>query len=233
MNNASLGLILLAGGKGERMKTTTPKQFLLIEGKPIARYSFDIFLKLPFLSEIVVVCDPKFHYLFQQTSQKIGVHFANPGLRRQDSVWNGLNALQSDCQYVGIHDAARPLIDLALCQRVLQAALENDASAPGLPAKNTIKSVDQSGFVINTLERSHLWEIQTPQFIKRDLIQKGFDFVNQHQLDVTDDVSLIEHLKLPVKIVEGDPHNIKITTQEDLVIAKQWISQKEEDDARE
>lgn len=229
--NRSISILLLAGGKGERMKTTTPKQFLLIEGKPVARYSFDVFTTLPQLAEIIVICDPKFRHFFQQGSSKLLITFAEPGKRRQDSVYNGLKAMTQPCEFIGIHDAARPLINLKLCQRVLKAAQETGAAAPGLPAKQTIKEVDSSGLVIKTLQRAHLWEIQTPQFMELTSFQKAFEYVLQNQLEVTDDVSIMELSKLPVKIEEGDPHNIKITTPEDFAIVKHWISQMEREEA--
>lgn len=216
----NLGVILLAGGMGTRMDSPVPKQFLLLEGKIIARYSFDLFLALPEIREIVVVCDPKYRHHFtlnNETPTSTPVLFALPGERRQDSVFNGLQQLSSEL--ICIHDAARPLINNDLIRRTLIAATQHGAAAAGMPVKFTIKEIDSEGFVTKTPPRAHLWEIQTPQTITVDLLRQGFVLANKNKLTVTDDVSLIELLNHPVQIVEGSYSNLKITTPEDIPLA--------------
>ncbi|EFB42233.1 MULTISPECIES: 2-C-methyl-D-erythritol 4-phosphate cytidylyltransferase [Parachlamydia] len=222
----TVSVILLAGGIGARMRQNLPKQFLPLVEKPVAFYSLECFMELSEVGEIVVVCDPAYHALFADYTQDTRVHFALPGVRRQDSVWSGLQAIKQASQIVCIHDAARPFIDHALIKRVLSAASEHGAATVGMPIKFTLKQSTATGFVDKTLDRSLLWEIQTPQAVDFHLLYQGFDKVHQMGIDVTDDVSIIELLEKPVKLVEGDYANLKITTPEDMVVAEQWLAKK-------
>lgn len=216
-------VVLLAGGTGSRIPSSIPKQFLLLKNKPIALHSFDIFSSMLEINEIVVVCADEYqHYFSSQNQSKIDqtkITFAKPGNRRQDSVFNGLMAITTHPNLVCVHDSARPLIDVPLVQRVLTAAKESGAAAVGMPLKYTVKQCNALGLVINTPDRTSLWEIQTPQVIEFSLLHRAFLHAQEHSLDVTDDVSLIEQLGLPVQIVQGSYRNIKITTPEDLTIA--------------
>lgn len=215
-----VSVILLCGGQGSRMNTATPKQFLAINQKMIARYSFDVFKDMPEIAEIVVVCDLPYRHHFSMDKLSIPLNFAAPGARRQDSVFNGLNALKKNPALVCIHDAARPFINSQLVQRVIHAAKEHGAATAGMPVKFTIKEHDGNLFVKNTPDRSKYWEIQTPQIIRTEMLKQGFEYITNNNLDVTDDVSLVEYLGYPVKLVEGSYTNIKITTPEDLSFAE-------------
>lgn len=220
-NNRKISAILLAGGTGSRMQLQIPKQYLPIGNKPVALYSFEVFLNLPEIQEIIVVCAKEYQTLFQ-TDQK-QVVFAEPGERRQDSVFNGLQAVQKDSEFVCIHDSARPHITPELVRRVLEAGLMYGAATVGVQARSTIKECNEFAFVKHTPDRSRIWEIQTPQVLRVSLLREGFKHINKKNLTVTDDVSIVEHLKYPVKLVEGDIRNLKITTQEDLLIAEQFL----------
>lgn len=214
--NQQISVILLCGGQGVRMQTVTPKQFLSIQGKLIAHYSFDLFKSMPEVAEIVIVCEESFRHLFPKDLCTIPVSFAPPGARRQDSVYNGLQALQTKASFVCIHDSARPCINPSLVQRVIHAAIEHGAATAGMPLKFTLKEHDGQQFVKQTPDRSKYWEIQTPQIIRKEVLMNGFDYVQKNNLDVTDDVSLAELMGHPVKLVEGDYTNIKVTTPDDL-----------------
>lgn len=216
----AISVILLAGGVGTRMQSKLPKQFLSLKNRPIAHYSLNVFLSMPEVVEIVVVCAPEYRSIF--THDKI--IFALPGLRRQDSVFNGLEKISSQENLVCIHDSARPLIDLSLVQRVCRAAEEHGAAVCGVPIKHTIKEVDKLGFVQATPDRSRYWEIQTPQVIRAHLLRRGFDLARQTHLTVTDDAALVELLGKPVKLVEGSYLNIKITTSDDLHTAESLLN---------
>lgn len=213
-------VILLAGGIGTRMQSIAPKQFLNLNEKPIVCYSFELFLNMPEVDEIIVVCMPDFRNFFSTTSTK-PILFALPGKRRQDSVYNGLK--ESTKEIICIHDAARPFIDRDLVLRVLEAGKKYGAATVGMPVKFTIKESDSQNFVINTPDRSKIWEIQTPQVLERQTIFKGFEYANSYGLTVTDDVSLAELIKKPVKLVEGSHTNLKITIPADLTIANHLL----------
>lgn len=209
--------ILLAGGSGLRMQSNTPKQFLELDEKPVALYSFQLFLDMPEIDEIVVVCLEDFKELFQSANSSKPVVFALPGERRQDSVYNGLQAASH--KIVCIHDAARPFIDKTLVSRVLEAGKEFGAAAVGMPVKFTVKEIDEHNFVRNTPDRANIWEIQTPQVLQRAILEEGFAYTNQHKITVTDDVSLAELVGKRVKLVEGAHTNLKMTVPNDLAIA--------------
>lgn len=210
-----LGVILVAGGTGTRMGSSLPKQYLPLAEKPLAQHSLDLFLQLEELKELVVVCAPEYQSSF--TGQ---IRFALPGNLRQDSVWNGLQQLNPAIDWVCIHDAARPLITLSLIRKVLQEAKITGAATLAMPLKFTVKKGSEDHLVEETPNRSTLWEIQTPQVLRRDWLEQGFAYARTHNQIVTDDVSLIEPLGFPVKLVKGCYTNLKITTPEDLVLAE-------------
>jgi 2-C-methyl-D-erythritol 4-phosphate cytidylyltransferase len=216
----SISLILLAGGSGTRMREATPKQFLPLCGKPIVHYSLDIFLKIPEIKEIIVVAAPPFRSLFS------GVKFADPGDRRQDSVFNGLQQVNPTHEWVMTHDAARPLFTLEMVQELICVGKETGAATLAVPLKPTIKERDVQGYIEKTLNRAKLVEIQTPQFLARETFMKGFRKIASENIEVTDDTSIAELLQLPVKVVMGCYSNIKITTPEDLWIAESFLSKK-------
>ncbi|CAK9137430.1 unnamed protein product [Ilex paraguariensis] len=221
----SVSVILLAGGKGKRMGASMPKQYLPLLGQPIAMYSFYTLSSMPEVKEIVVVCDPSYVDIFEDTKEKIEVDlkFALPGKERQDSVYSGLQAVDLNSELVCIHDSARPLVSSADVKKVLKDGWQIGAAVLGVPAKATIKVVNSESFVVRTLDRKTLWEMQTPQVIKPDLLKRGFELVNRECLEVTDDVSIVEHLKHPVYITEGSYTNIKVTTPDDLVLAERIL----------
>lgn len=222
--NKPFSVIFLAGGIGARMGADIPKQYLKLQNKPVALHSFDIFYCIEEVKEIVVVCDEKYQTIFKDYDSS-RIRFAPSGYRRQDSLYNGIEALRETdpLDLVCIHDSARPLIDVELVRRVVNMADQWEAAVAGVQVKSTIKLCDASQLVINTLDRSHLWEIQTPQVIRFNLLQEGIKLALDLNLSVTDDVSLIELLGKPVKVVEGSYANIKITTPEDIILINQLI----------
>nr|AFM93780.1 plastid 2-C-methyl-D-erythritol 4-phosphate cytidylyltransferase [Picrorhiza kurrooa] len=222
----SVSVVLLAGGKGKRMGASMPKQYLPLLGQPIALYSFYTFSKMPEVKEIVVVCDPSYQDIFEDAKDNIQVDlkFALPGKERQDSVYSGLEAIDSNSELVCVHDSARPLVLTEDVAKVLKDGWLIGAAVVGVPAKATIKEANTESFVVKTLDRKTLWEMQTPQVIKPDLLKKGFEHVNREGLEVTDDVSIVEHLKHPVYITEGSYTNIEVTTPDDLLLAERILN---------
>ncbi len=217
----SFSLVLLAGGIGTRMGSPIPKQFLTLQDKPLALHSLDVFVAMPELDEIIIVCDPDYRHHFGPYEDRINLRYALPGKRRQDSVFNGIELLEGN-PLVCIHDSARPLITEELVRKTILVANEHDAAVIGVKAKATIKRCDADGFVVETPSRDHLWEVQTPQVVRLQLLKEGFQAASGRT--VTDDVSLIELLGKPVKMVEGAYTNIKVTTADDLIIAEKYLS---------
>ncbi|KAJ1427081.1 Nucleotide-diphospho-sugar transferase [Sesbania bispinosa] len=234
VRDRSVSVVLLAGGKGKRMGASMPKQYLPLLGQPIALYSFYIFSHMVEVKEIIVVCDPSYKDIFEDAkgNYQAELKFALPGKERQDSVYNGLQeygyekpdimanekessltcvwAVDSNSELVCVHDSARPLVLSGDVKKVLKDGLLNGAAVLGVPVKATIKEANSESFVVRTLDRKTLWEMQTPQVIKPELLRKGFELVNREGLEVTDDVSIVEHLKHPVYITEGSYTNIKV-----------------------
>jgi len=233
--DGSVSVVLLAGGVGKRMGAAIPKQYLELKGQPIATYSLATFASMRQVGEIVIVCDPSWRYIFEErlaqlTSSSNGsklpsIHWALPGAERQDSVCNGLQQVRSEAQIVAVHDSARPMITTDDAARCMLDGLVVGAAVLGVPVKPTIKEVDADMNVIKTLNRSKLWEVQTPQCIRPDLLREGFRLVKQQGLEVTDDVSIIEAMGLPVKITAGSYTNIKVTTPDDMSVAEKFLDE--------
>jgi 2-C-methyl-D-erythritol 4-phosphate cytidylyltransferase len=226
---SDVGIVLLAGGTGSRMKSSMPKQFLPLAGKPILHHSIDLFLQqIPF-DHVVLVIDPLYQPEYQPMINKYKgrLSFANPGKERQGSVENGLNQLiqvsadQQNCKFVAIHDSARPLVTIPEVMNVIRDARTTGAAVLGVPCKATIKeSADGGQFVLRTIPRERLYEVHTPQVIRIDLLQSGFEQVAKNNWQVTDDVSIVEQMEQPVKLTRGEYTNLKITTPEDMEVAE-------------
>jgi len=178
-----------------------------------------------------VVCDPSYKDIFEDAKgdYQAELKFALPGKERQDSVYNGFQAVDPNSELVCIHDSARPLVLSADVKKVLKDGLLNGAAVLGVPVKATIKEANRESFVVKTLDRKTLWEMQTPQVIKPELLRKGFELVNREGLEVTDDVSIVEHLKHPVYITQGSYTNIKVTTPDDMLLAERILNINDED----
>jgi len=232
-----VGFVLLAGGTGSRMKASMPKQYLPLRGVPVLHHSLDLFLEKlvdhcnsngdaspP--ENVVLVMDPKYQPEYQSIVDRYPgrLEFANPGVERQGSVESGLNKLvemsKGKCQFVAVHDSARPLVTIEEVCNVIGDAKEHGAAVLGVPCKATIKESEDGSFVQRTIDRSKLWEVHTPQVIRIDSLLKGFKKVAEENLEVTDDVSVIEQLGEPVKLTRGEYTNLKITTPEDMDVAE-------------
>lgn len=207
--------ILLAGGSGTRFGAPVPKQFIPLNGKIVARHSFDRLVEMKEIDAVVVVCPTFYRSLFPSLTP---VFFADPGERRQDSVFNGLQQVPKETEIVLIHDGARPLADVHLFQETIQAAKEHGAAAVGSPLSSTVKRVDENGRVIETLDRTRTWEIQTPQALNITLLRLGLLKAEEKKLTLTDDTALAELMEAPVQLVKGPATNLKITHPQDLLI---------------
>ncbi|MDD6326032.1 MAG: 2-C-methyl-D-erythritol 4-phosphate cytidylyltransferase [Lachnospiraceae bacterium] len=223
--------IVLAGGSGSRMKSKVKKQYLQMGDYPVLWYSLAVLEKSSRIDEIVLVCgkgeQEQCRSLFVDTYgfQKI-VKVVEGGKERYHSVYEGLKAAKG-CDYVLIHDGARPFLDEEMLVRLTAALPIWNACVVGMPVKDTIKLADpDTGCVQATPDRSLLWTIQTPQAFRYDLIRSAYDTLIQEESagtltqKVTDDAMVAERAGASVKLIEGSYNNIKITTPEDLVFAR-------------
>jgi 2-C-methyl-D-erythritol 4-phosphate cytidylyltransferase len=217
-----LSAIILAAGQSRRLKTALSKPLVKIGKMPAIIYSLKALDIHPDIDEIIVVVNVKnqraISRLIRNYSFSKIKSLVLGGRRRQDSVNNGLKMVSENSDWVLIHDSARPFIDRKFITEVIMAAKKTGAAITGVPIKATIKSIKSGGLVDRTLDRSNLWEIQTPQVFKKELILKAYKEFSKR--NVTDDSSLVEKLGKKVKIVPGSYENIKITTKEDLLFAQ-------------
>ncbi|MDD5129650.1 MAG: 2-C-methyl-D-erythritol 4-phosphate cytidylyltransferase [Candidatus Omnitrophica bacterium] len=216
-----LSAIVLAAGQGRRLKAAVPKPLVKIGKLPAIVYSLSTLNKHPGVNEIIVVVNPRSRWAIKQLINKYSFKKVKAlvlgGRRRQDSVYNGLRAANDNSRWVLIHDSARPFIDRGSINRVISAAKKTGSAIVAVKPKATIKSSYRNNIVRQTLDRDTLWEIQTPQVFKKDLILEAYRKYSAS--DVTDDASLVEKLGKQVLLVPGRYENIKITTKEDLLFA--------------
>lgn len=210
------------------MKADRPKQFLQLAGKTVIDHSLELFGQMPEVKELILVLDEQYRGDFEhyQTDLPCDFAFADPGKERQDSVYNGLQKVSKNANLACVHDSARPLVTVDNIRDVLRDAAEHGAAVLGVPSKATIKESADGKFVLRTIPRQRLWEIQTPQVVKPQLLLKGFHKVRNENLAVTDDVSIVEQLGEPVKITPGEYTNIKLTTPEDMNIAESILQER-------
>ncbi len=222
--------IVLAAGRGRRMQSDTPKQYLTLKGKPLLFYALDVFQK-SFVDEIVLVtgedeietCRSRIvePYGFTKVKKIIA-----GGAERYHSVARGLEAIE-DGGYVFIHDGARPFIKEEILERAYQAAVQYGACAVGMPVKDTIKIADDECFSVQTPDRETLWQMQTPQVFETALARRAYGLLMEQEkalmdagVHITDDAMVVETLlHQKVKLVEGAYSNFKITTPEEIKMA--------------
>jgi len=229
-------VLVPAAGMGRRMGTSVNKQYLDLAGRPVLAHTLDLFQQHPAIDSIYPIL-PADEIAFGHTEivARYGIdkvrRIVAGGAERQDSVRNGLTALQEDGalaadDIVLIHDGARPLLDAELIPQIIAAAHQSGACIVAIPAKDTIKQV-QNRQILSTPDRSSLWQAQTPQAFRFELILSANENAEQTGFRGTDDASLVEHLGEPVTLLEGNSRNLKITTPEDLLIAEALLSSKE------
>ena len=217
--------IIVAAGKGIRMKGTMRKQYLDLSGRPVLAHSIMAFDSCTLVAEIYLVvpkedveyCQNKILSLLDLKNQ---INLVHGGAKRQDSVYNGLQAIAKNTDTVVIHDGVRPLIHPEELKECILGSKKYGACILGTPASDTLKRVDKSGIIEATLPRENIWLAQTPQAFQYDLILKAHETARRDGYVGTDDASLVERLGEDVKIINGGRFNIKITKKEDLAVAK-------------
>ena len=222
-------VIIPAAGSGTRMKLNHPKQYHVVAGAPILIHTIKAFLHHPCIATVVVVV-PQDH--LEATVQLLGdfkitseqVRIIAGGIRRQDSVLNGLETLSPQTDIVLVHDGARPMVSEDLITACYQVAKKDGAAIAAVPVKDTLKRSTPEQKVAGTVNREALWQAQTPQAARYELLSQAYK--DNGDADVTDESTLLERAGIPVTLVEGAETNIKITRPEDLILA-QKIMQKQ------
>jgi len=219
-------VVIPAAGKGKRMKAGINKQFIELRNEPVIVRTLKIFEQDDWCSGIILVVNEtereQFRELLERYSIKKVIAMASGGAERQHSVYNGLRAVKNS-EIVLIHDGARPFVTIEKIHELVQAAKKNGAAIVAVPVKDTIKKVYDS-YVDETVERSSLWAVQTPQAFRVSLILKAHERALLEGYIGTDDASLIERLGGKVQVIEGDYRNIKLTTPDDLLFAEAILS---------
>ncbi len=223
--------IIVAAGKGTRMHNVQRKQYLSLAGLPILTRTLVVFDKCDLVEQIVLVIpQDDINFCHKNVLKPAGltgkIILAAGGERRQDSVFSGLKAVDPGCSIVVIHDGVRPFLRNAQLIRCIEGALESGACILGVPAYETLKQVNASDHIVGTLQRDDVWLAQTPQAFRYDLICKAHDRARMEGYAATDDASLVERLGHAVKIITGSRDNIKITTREDLEMARGLVQAK-------
>ena len=247
--------IVLAGGKGTRMNSEIPKQFIVVGGKPLISYSLDVFEESPFIDAIIIVTSQDYTGYMKalvKEAKPNAIHslrhfqiraVADRGKERYDSVHSGLELIQtlmssgagqlsrdeewlSGEDYIFIHDGARPCVTAQIIYNCMQDVMEYKACVAAVPVKDTIKVADKAGMSVNTPDRSTLWQIQTPQVFEAGLIKEAYDRLYNDMTagNITDDAMVVEHyMDRTVKMTMADYKNIKVTTPEDMDIARIFL----------
>jgi 2-C-methyl-D-erythritol 4-phosphate cytidylyltransferase len=221
-----LGVVIVAGGKGTRMKTSDSKQYLPLGDRPIVVHTIQVFEHIPEVAEIILVVGEhditrNQDYVNKYQLSKVK-RIVTGGYQRQQSVSLGLDALSSEVEWVLVHDGVRPFVTADQVRACWHKAMDCDAAVLAVPVKDTIKIANEDGYIISTPPRNSLWTIQTPQAFRLSLLQQAHREATLDHFLGTDDAMLIERMDKQVAIVEGDYYNIKMTTPEDMVWAA-WI----------
>jgi len=218
------GVVIVGAGSSQRMGMD--KVFMPLAKKPLLAWSVDVCQNCELVNQIIIVLNESKLDLGRRLVAERGwskvVEVCPGGDRRQDSVRHGLNRLK-DCDWVVIHDGARPFLTLDLIRDGLEAARATGAAVVAVPVKDTVKLGGSDLMVRGTLNRQELWAVQTPQVFRFDIIAKAHEQVKN---DVTDDASMVEQLGYKVKLYMGSYDNIKITTPEDLALAELIVRKK-------
>lgn len=214
--------IIAAAGSGTRMGGKIKKQYRLLNKKPVIVHTLFAVAKSSVNSIILVVEKSKV-----QKAKKLVVKYKIPkvdfivtgGATRAESVYSGVKCVTRDCDIVLIHDCARALVPRSLIEDVILGTKKYKSAVAAIKVTDTIKKADDDLFLKDTVDRKNLWQMQTPQGFSREIIEKIYS-VDRDFKDVTDDSTLAQILGESVKIIEGDPCNIKITTEKDLKVAE-------------
>ncbi|MGC3970041.1 MAG: 2-C-methyl-D-erythritol 4-phosphate cytidylyltransferase [Pirellulales bacterium] len=216
-------VILPAAGKSSRFRDKHYKKpFAPLAGKPVWLHSAERFLARDDVKQLIVVVAPEdreeFDSKFAANVMILGIEVVNGGVERADSIQNAMARVKADIDFVAVHDAARPCIADEWIGRVFEAAEKTEAAILAVPVAATLKRVADGATIQETVPRANLWEAQTPQVFRRQLLLEAY--AKRGDFQATDDAQLVERMGRKVTVVAGSPINMKITTQEDLRFAE-------------
>lgn len=222
-------LMIPAAGSGSRLGFSTPKALVNLADDPILVHTLRRFAELNLIDNAIILVPPEQSAQFEESLSRAfpenSIRIVEGGAERQDSVANGLNALDPSTKIVVIHDAARPFVDTAAIQASIEAAVNHGAATLAIPCIDTILQGDAEAMLVDTPDRSHLWACQTPQTFQVDIIRAAHAKAGSENILYTDDATLVRATGAPVKIVNGSTNNFKITTKEDLAYADYLIKE--------
>ena len=225
-----VSVILLAAGRGSRMNSDKAKQFMEINGKPLLYYSLRTF-DASVVDEIILVTGGKdIDYARSEIVERYGFHKVRKivpgGKERFNSVSKGLKACDKRNKIIMIHDCARPCVTNRMILDSISGARRYKACTVAMPVKDTIKIVDDDEFGIETPDRNHVYQIQTPQTFDRKILEEAYERLRlSGDTDITDDTMIVErYLDIHSKMIEGSYQNIKVTTPEDIRLAELYLS---------
>jgi 2-C-methyl-D-erythritol 4-phosphate cytidylyltransferase len=220
----SIVAVIVAGGKGERMQAEIRKQYLVLDGTAVLSRTLLAFTEIPNIeTTYLVIPENDFDYctrrILPDVQKNLSVQLVKGGESRQESVYNGLSAITDPDSIVIIHDGVRPFVPCRPTQDAIAWAEKEGGCILGIPVVDTLKNVDNNGCIVDTMDRTGVWQAQTPQVFTYQLIREAHDYAFSTGFIGTDDASLIENMGKRVKMIFGSPYNIKITKPEDLIIA--------------
>jgi 2-C-methyl-D-erythritol 4-phosphate cytidylyltransferase len=226
-----VGAVVAAGGSSARM-SGRDKTLATVAGRPVIEWVLDAFRRVSGIDELVVVTSDRnrdtITELLEAYPPSSRVRFSAGGETRQDSVASGVRALSSSIDLVLIHDAARPLVTPDLIARAIASGRASGAAVAAVPVTDTIKRVDRSGAVRETLDRAELWAVQTPQVFRRDWLEAAFAKCAGSGRTFTDEGGLIEWAGHTVRVFPGAVENLKLTTASDLIVADALLRARQE-----
>lgn len=220
--------VILAAGSGTRMQRRENKVLLDLGGKPVIWHSAAPFLRCKSITQAVLVCKKEEEPLFRKVFAGEDILYVTGGKTRQESVANAVAAV-SDCDFIAIHDGARPFVTQELILKTLADAVQCGAAATGVFVKDTIKVVDGAMHIVSTPDRSRLISVHTPQIFAFDLYRSACAHAAETGLQATDDCMLVESVGHKVKITPGSYENIKITTPGDLALGEAILKMRREE----
>ncbi len=224
--------VIVAAGRSTRMGGEVSKQFLLLDGVPVIVRTLKAFELANSIREVVIAARqediPQMYSLIQSYEITKVRQIVPGGETRQESVFHAIAQVDTQAEYLAIHDGARPLVRPQEIDLAVRAAVEHGAAALGVPVKDTVKRIDATGKILETPERSTLWAVQTPQVFTRALYQRAVDQAGASAANLTDDCQLVEQLGEPVYLVQGSYANLKLTTPEDVYAAEGILKSQED-----